>query len=287
MILAWVNNNLNNLMGSAVVLMLMALAYGMMRIFLHKIIKNENYRQVWTGRIAYVSIFLSVYIVGEIWFETLRIFTALASLMGAALVVTHKELILNMSAKLLIKSKNLFKIGDHISIKGHSGEIISTGWQEFTLLSKANTKHGYLKVPNHFIFTHELINHSELSEHLSFYFSTYITVESDAVQAKKILHEIICKHTQEIYAKLKVKKNNKSHLQVLPEVFLSPHESDGSLIRLESTFFYYPNSRKKIIDLITQDWIIAVKIAHDIHFAYPAQCVHLLASQSKSGENRE
>ena len=152
------------------------------------------------------------------------------------------------------------------------------------MLSHANTKHGYLKIPNHFIFTHELINHSQPSEYLSFYFSTYISVESDTIHAKKILHEIICKHTQEVYNKLKVKKN---HAQILPEIFLSPHESDSSLIRLESTFFYYPGSRKKIIDLITQDWIIAVKIAHDINFAYPAQCFNLSVSPSKTGENPE
>jgi small-conductance mechanosensitive channel len=277
MILAWVNNNLNNLIGSAAALIFMAVAYGMMRLFLHKIVKNSNYRQIWVGRITYILFFLSLYIVGEIWFETLRIFTALASLIGAALVVTHKEFILNISANILIKNKNLFKVGDYISIKGHSGEILLTGWQEFTMLSKANTKHGYLKIPNHFIFIHELINHSQPSDHLSFYFSTYISVESDTVHAKKILHQIICKHTQEIYDKLKVKKNNHNNAKMLPEVFISPHESDGSLIRLESTFFYYPDSRKKIIDLITQDWIIAVKSAHDINFAYPAQCVHLSA----------
>ena len=268
MFMQWVSGNLSNLIGSIFVCFGLGVFYIVGCIFLNKKVKSP-YKTKWKNQLLYLFVLLGIVIIGEIWFETFRIFTALASLIGAALIVIHKELILNLTAAFFIKVKKLFKIGDHISIKGISGEVISIGWQSIVIFSKSGIQHGYSKVPNHFIFNHEVVNYSEPMGYLSISFSAYIAPRSNPVHAKKCLQEIIYKHTHNVYLELGSNDKNRLSAKRLPEVFISTHENELYCFRLDSMFYYYPGGKKKIIDAITQDWIMAVQSSSDIWFPSP------------------
>jgi small-conductance mechanosensitive channel len=288
MLNGFINQNIDRLIGSALVFILMIVTYTLVRIFLTKTLKQQNLRQTWINRLFYIVVIVGSYVVGEIWFEALRIFTALASLIGAALIVTHKEFILNISAHFLIKRKKLFKTGDHISIKNANGKVLTIGWQNFTVFSKSDRQYGYIKVPNHFIFQYELINHYEPYECLRVIFSTCISNQSNPIQAKKMLSTIVMQHTQTHYIELHAnfKKSSASSLPE-PTVFLLPDSNDPECIRLESQFFASPDKKKVIIDAITQDWIIAVQQASDIHFIHSNSSVSRLTALPTGDETHE
>jgi len=120
-------------------------------------------RFAWKQTLSYLILFLAIGVVAIIWSKRFEAIFTLLTLISAALIISTKELILNLAANMVIILRNLFQVGDRIKINTYYGDVVDSGPMYFTL-AEVNTEHtdahsgAVIKIPNSLILTTPLVN---------------------------------------------------------------------------------------------------------------------------------
>lgn len=158
-------------------------------------IKDRNTGIKYVKRIDYVLFFIMIFVVGKIWLAGFTYLFTILGLIGAALILTQRPTIMNISGWLVIIWREIFLEGDYIEINKQAGVVDKIGMFHFNLLVSERIKvnNDYyidaevktIKIPNSMVMTHPLINYSRSSHLIKQEIVFYIKNSSAAAKAKE------------------------------------------------------------------------------------------------------
>ncbi len=183
----------------------------------------------------------------KIWVEGFIHILALVGFVSAALTITQKENILNLTGGLIIMWRNAFSEGDYISILGNSGIINNIGIFYFTIdevipytLNEQTGKQ--IKIPNSLISLHPFKIHQfdhflVIDKSYYYSFKSEVTklnnfcVDLEALLNQKIkqLSESLTTEEKKEYIKL---NNKKTLIQITVHLSLVQNDHNGYKMRV-------------------------------------------------------
>lgn len=121
----------------------------------------------------------------KIWIDGFGHLLAVVGFVSAALTITQKENILNVTGWLIIMWRDAFSEGDFVAIQQHKGIVTSIGVFYFTLeeqgASHIQCQTGkVVKVPNSFVTLHPFVVHAH--EDFLLYEKTYVFTFSSSIK---------------------------------------------------------------------------------------------------------
>ena len=117
------------------------------------------------SRVIYISIVIFLLGLIRIWIEGFTHLFTMLSLVGAGLVVTNKENIMNFTGWIIINWRGLFSEGDSIQVQTYVGEVTDIRLLYFTIRESVNLgvdqpTGRIVKIPNGLIITSPVISFS-------------------------------------------------------------------------------------------------------------------------------
>jgi small-conductance mechanosensitive channel len=146
-------------------------------------------------RAGFIISFSIVYL--PVIFSSLSFLPTILGLAGAGIVISLKEVWLNMVGWFMIMGSNGFKVGDRIEIESIKGDVVNIGFLKFTLLevssdSKAEqSTNRLIHFPNYNVVIHRFFVVSDTMDFVWDEFKISITVDSDWEKAESICNQIL------------------------------------------------------------------------------------------------
>lgn len=242
--------------------------------------KAENKKTVykWRKNITYITFFVGILILGQVWFSAIGSLGTFLGLLSAGIAIALKDPVTDMAAWLFIIWRKPFDIGDRIQIGESKGDVIDVRVFKFTILEIGNwvdadqSTGRVIHVPNHKVFAEDLANYTSDFEFIWQEIGVLITFESDWKKAKEILQKIVDETMHHFIeqAREQIKRAEKSYLIqyrfLTPIVYTSVKDSG---IRLTIRYLSDPRKRRSTSQAIWEG-ILEQFAEHDnIDFAYP------------------
>ncbi len=209
-------------------------------------------------RTGYLGFFIIIYL--PIIFSSLQLLPTVLGLAGAGIVISLKEVWLNMVGWFMIMGGNGFKVGDRIEIENIKGDVVNIG---FLLIH----------FPNFNIVLHRFFLVSDAMDFVWDEFKISLTVDSDWEKAEKICNHIL--HEELVLAPElvdeKIRELSKNYLVRLgkstPIVYTSLEPEGYILLSLR----YLTPIRSKRLNriLISKEILRQFKNETEIHFLQP------------------
>lgn len=228
------------------------------------------------------SIFL--FIVAKIWVEGFTHLLTALSLVSAALVLSNKELVMNLMGWLIINWRDVFTEGDYIEIQGQSGYVYELGVLSFKIFeisksSKNRTSGRSIKIPNGLVINHSIINYSRQTNFLEYQQRWLLTYESNLEEARILFGSIAKSILKEFYKKNKeysfdwLTRCNKP-LSKLMDFDVHTHlrikiEDEPYGIEIEFSYYCYPKDYDEIDSMIRREIFNRLKSHPDIQLMLP------------------
>ncbi len=225
-----------NLLVTLLIVIILWLVYLVLRLAITRRCKNLKQRYAWRTRIFYTILFLSVYFIGRVWLDNLTGLFAFLSITAAALTITQKESLMNLTGCALIYWRELFHTGDRIQIGNYFGEVTSIRSFYFHMLEINPNSAGdqttgkIIKVPNSMVITAPTINLTELFPFVWQEFRVILTPTSDIQTVKTVLIELFDCEVKHYYLESKhylkkfVRDNFISEQQLRTQGFIKLHQ---------------------------------------------------------------
>jgi small-conductance mechanosensitive channel len=237
-------------------------------------------RYYYTNAIRYTYSIILIITLISIWFSEFRSIATFLGLVGAALTIALKDPIVNLAGWLFILTRQPFKIGDRIEMDGQRGDVIDIRLFQFTLNEIGNwvdadqSTGRIIHIPNGTVFTRSQANYSQGFSHIWHEINITITFESDWVLAKKILLEILEKHTAHLTESarrslIEVSKKYMILYQKLTPIVYTTVKDSG--VCLYCRYLVDPKKRRTSENLIWEDILTEFAKQGSIDFAYPTQ----------------
>lgn len=177
---------------TVVSLVVLAWIYALAYLLLSKRYGQAKSRKRFNARLFYTFILLATIIIAEIWMNGFTHILAVLSLVSAALVVTNKELVMNVVGGLIINWRSLFTEGDQIRLQNYSGTVTELGILYFRLFESSpnttNRSSGKLiKIPNGFVINNAIINFSHQSNFIEYEQTWLAPIDCHVTDVKKLL----------------------------------------------------------------------------------------------------
>ncbi len=212
------------------------------------------------SRTIYIAIVVFLLVLIKIWVEGFTHLLTVLSLIGAGLVITNKENIMNFTGWIIINWRGLFSEKDHIQVTGYAGVVSEIKLFYFyineTSSFGANSYTGKLiKLPNALIITNPIT--TLLSEQNLILHKVTCTIAfnhhtlSIADQAQTILNQKLNNgyyHQSEIITKPESKsKKLKTQTKIpLPKVEIKFIADKDSFLHLQASFYCYSKDAASI-----------------------------------------
>jgi small-conductance mechanosensitive channel len=185
------------LISSLIVILLLWLLRSIVNRVLFQRFQDGRTRSLSRQIVGYVAFTLGLVLIGRLWLEGFQSLLIVLSLVFAAMIVSLKELLLNIASWSIIAWRQLFRIGDHIKIGDHYGEVVEMNMIYITLVELDEklpvdpSGHRVVKIPNSLVLTQPIVNDSEGSYELWYELTVALSLESDWQKAQDILLEIL------------------------------------------------------------------------------------------------
>jgi small-conductance mechanosensitive channel len=237
-------------------------------------------RYYYTNAIRYTFSVILIITLVTIWFSEFRSIATILGLVGAALTIALKDPIVNLAGWLFILSRQPFKIGDRVEMDGQRGDVIDIRLFQFTINEIGNwvdadqSTGRIIHIPNGTVFTKSQANYSQGFSHIWHEINLTITFESDWSLAKKILTEILEKHTAHLTesARKSLIEVSKKYMilygKLTPIVYTTVKDSG---VCMYCRYLVDPKKRRTSEDLIWEDILLEFAKNDSIEFAYPTQ----------------
>ena len=151
---------------SLLIILLLWGGHWLINRFVRKRSPDLNTHYSWKTGTRYTFWLLGIILVGRLWVEGVHTLFTILGLIGAALTITQKEALMNLTGWGVILWRNLFVIGDHIQIGINQGDVVGMGPFYFTLMEIGNWVGGdqstgrIVKVPNCLVWTIPVANYT-------------------------------------------------------------------------------------------------------------------------------
>jgi len=210
----WIQNTLlilinaqRHLINTLLVILIIILLRYLILFLLHRQIKDVRRRYHWRKSITYVLTFLSIFLIGRIWFQGFQSAATFLGIFAAGVAIALQDLLVNLAGWFfIIMWRRPFDVGDRIEIGGHAGDVIDKRLFMFTLMEigkwvDADQSTGrVIHLPNGMIFKNPLANYSQGFYYIWNEIPVLVTFESNWEKAKEILLKIANQHAEHISA---------------------------------------------------------------------------------------
>ncbi|MEX0607977.1 MAG: mechanosensitive ion channel domain-containing protein [Balneolaceae bacterium] len=260
-----------------IILLLWLIRFTVVRLIQNKV-ENKKTVYKWRKNMTYITFFVGVLIIGQVWFATIGSLSTYLGLLSAGIAIALKDPVSDLAAWLFIIWRKPFDIGDRIQIGESKGDVIDIRVFKFTILEIGNwvdadqSTGRVIHVPNHRVFEADLANYTSDFEFIWQEIAVLVTFESDWKKAKEILQEIVDETMQHFIeqAREQIKKAEKSYL--IQYRFLTPIVYTGvksSGINLTIRYLSDPRKRRSTSQAIWESVLERFAQEKSIDLAYP------------------
>ncbi len=264
--------------------LLIFMSFAIIRFTILKIVwrltEDPKSRYTWKRTVSFTLGLLTIILIISVWVKAISQFGAFLGLFTAGLAIALKDPLTNIAGWIFILSRKPFALGDRIQIGELAGDVIDIRIFQFTLLEIGNWVQAdqstgrIIHVPNGTVFTQAQANYTAGFEYIWNEISVLVTFESQWKEAKKILLEIVKKHSENLSkdAEKKIIEASKKYMiqykHLTPIVYTS---LDPSGILLTMRFMVNPRKRRSSEHEIWEDVLKEFARHKEIEFAYPTQ----------------
>ena len=247
------------------------------KFFISKI-DDINLRYQWRKISLYIAVFIVLLFLLSTWLGFVGSVGTFLGLVSAGIAIALKDPLVNIVAWFFILVRQPFKVGDRVQIGENAGDVIDIRIFQFSLIEIGNwvdadqSTGRVIHIPNGVVFNQPQFNYTTGFVHIWHEIPMLITFESDWKKAKKILTDIINKHTMHISqeAEKQIKAAAKKFLifytKLTPIVYTTIKDSG---ILLTMRFLCEPRKRRSTEELILEEVLDEFNKCDDIDFAYP------------------
>ncbi|HPI73375.1 MAG TPA: mechanosensitive ion channel [bacterium] len=249
------------LISSLILVLLIWLLRSIVLRLLSQRIKDERTRELSRQIVGYTAFLLGLVLIGRLWLEGFQSLLIVLTLLLAAMILSLKELILNIASWSVIAWRQLFKIGDHIRIGEHYGEVVEMNMIYITLvelderLPSEPAGHRVIKIPNNLVLTQPIVNDTEGAHALWYEIQVALRLDSDWQDAQQTLERIL----QQRMAAAEIE-----NLEDAPPVQVSVRVHAGALL-LTGRYFCTSEQQPEIEEELWQQILSAFQPHGRIH----------------------
>lgn len=252
--------------------------------------KRTQYK--WRKNLTYITSFIGIFIVGQIWFTGIGDIATYLGLVSAGIAIALKDPITDLAAWLFIIWRKPFDVGDRIQLGDSKGDVIDVRPFKFTILEIGNwvdadqSTGRVIHIPNNYVFTQQLANYTSDFKFIWNEIQVLVTFESDWKKAKEILSDIVSEISKEFIenAKKEIAKASKSYL--IEFTYLTPivyTDVKDSGINLTIRYLTDPRRRRGTSQKIWEQVLDEYSKYNNIDFAYPTIRYYDNPKEGKSG----
>lgn len=253
---------------------------------------SESKRTVykWRKNLTYISAFLGIILITQIWFSALGNLSTYFGLLSAGLAIALKDPVTDIAAWLFIIWRKPFDVGDRIQIGQAKGDVIDIRPFKFTVLEIGNwvdadqSTGRVIHIPNHTVFSEQLANYTSDFEFIWNEIGIMVTFESDWKTAKNILSQIAQEESKDFIerAKEQIKKAAKSYLieyrYLTPIVYTTVKDSG---VMLSIRYLTDPRRRRGSAEAIWERALDEFAKSDAIDLAYPTMRIFNNTTEGK------
>ena len=285
-------NAQQHLLSSLLVILVIILLRYLILWVVYRQIKDVRKRYSWRKIITYILTFLSIFLIGRIWFQGFQSAATFLGIFAAGIAIALQDLLANIAGWLFILWRRPFDVGDRIEISGHAGDVIDKRLFMFTLMEigkwvDADQSTGrVIHLPNGMVFKSPLANYSQGFSYIWNEIPVLVTFESNWEKATEILMKIANEHAEHLSAEAEkrlmkaAKKFMIFYNKLTPIVWTSVKDS-GVLLTIR--YLSDPRKRRGNEQAIWEDILRQFGKCADIDFAYPTTRFYHNVLEGKSG----
>lgn len=239
---------------------------------------------------TYITVTLSILLVGRIWFTGFNSFATFLGLLSAGVALALKDIITGIAGWIFLMLRRPFEVGDRIQIGDFKGDVIDIRLFQFTLMEIGNWVHAdqstgrIIHVPNGMILQSGLANYSKGFQFIWHELEVLVTFESDWKKAKEIMQKLADQNATNANANAekKVKEASRKFLifysKLTPIVYTSVKDSG---VMLSLRYLTEPRRRRGTEQELWEGILTEFAKHKNIDFAYPTQRFYNNISESK------
>jgi len=281
-----------HLLGSLLVFLVIILLRYLILFLMYRQIKDVRKRYRWRKNITYILTFLSMFLIGRIWFQGFQSAVTFLGIFAAGVAIALQDLLVNFAGWFFIIWRRPFDVGDRIEIGGHAGDVIDKRLFMFTLMEigkwvDADQSTGrVIHLPNGMVFKNPIANYSQGFTYIWNEIPVLVTFESNWEKAKVILLKIANEHAEHLSAEAEkrlikaAKKFMIFYTMLTPIVWTSVKDS-GVLLTIR--YLSDPRKRRVTEQAIWEDILRQFCSCEDIDFAYPTTRFYNNTTEGKPG----
>ncbi|MFK8186135.1 MAG: mechanosensitive ion channel family protein [Phormidesmis sp.] len=267
-----------NLIASAVGLLLIVLLRVIFTRFINERIKDPRVRYSWRKWLGYASYGLYGIGLTVLWLPAFDGLPTFLGLSAAGLAVVLRDPLVNIVGWLFILWRQPFRMGDRIQMDANAGDVIDIGVFQFTLMEIGNwvetdqSTGRIIHVPNGQVFQHAIANYSQGFKYIWHEIPVLITFESDWEAAKKILFIQVNNHAEHLsgsaeeHLRRAASRYMISYSKLTPTVYTTVKESG---ILLTMRYLCEPRRRRGSEQVLWENVLREFAKKPDISLAYP------------------
>lgn len=232
----------------------------------------------WRKNLTYISAFVGIILIFQIWFSALGNLSTYFGLLSAGLAIALKDPVTDLAAWLFIIWRKPLDVGDRIEIGKSKGDVIDIRPFKFTILEIGNwvdadqSTGRVIHIPNHTVFSEQLANYTSDFQFIWNEIGIMVTFESDWKKAKEVLSTIAQEESKDFIeqAKAQIKRAAKSYLieyrYLTPIVYTNVKDSG---IMLSIRYLTDPRRRRGSAEAIWERALNEFAESDSIDLAYP------------------
>lgn len=261
---------------------LILLILWVIRLLLYKLIfKNITDLKVryrWRKSIAYMMGFLSIIMIGRIWFAGIQSLATYLGLLSAGIAIALKDPIADLAGWIFIFSRKPFEVGDRIQIGSFAGDVIDLSPFMISILEIGNwvdadqSTGRIVQIPNAKIFISELVNYDKGFKYIWNEIPVVITFESNWQKAKDLLSKLANGQEGQVSSKMEKQIKKAARQFMIYYSNLTPIVYTDVLnngIRLTIRYLCEPRSRRDTTEALWECILREFDKHDDIDLAYP------------------
>ncbi|OHB55571.1 MAG: hypothetical protein A2Y07_03305 [Planctomycetes bacterium GWF2_50_10] len=273
-------------------------ALALLRILLLRIVTRRTGNSLilhdWRKAVNCGTGFIAAASMGYVWFADFESLSLFVGLTLAAVIISLKELVLNVAGWLTIIARKPFEVGHRIQIGATAGDVIELGLLEFSVMEISSwsgsdqTTGRVLHIPNSKIFSETLANFSKGLDFIWDEITFTVTFESNWAKAKEILKNIGRQNAQDTLKTAQAHDKDPSKQVTIcfdnsrSEIFTAVKQSG---IELSLRFVCQLREKRLVENDLWEDILTAFALCDDIEFAYPTQRLYNAPVESKAASN--
>ena len=123
-----------DLLSSLLVILVIVVVRYVTLFVVYRQVKDVRKRYSWRKSTTYILTFLTIFIIGRIWFQGFQSAATFIGLFAAGIAIALQDLLVNLAGWVFIMWRRPFDVGDRIEISGHAGDVIDKRLFMFSLM---------------------------------------------------------------------------------------------------------------------------------------------------------